>query len=58
MELVRLRAERCDSLEGIVVHMSVAGGTGSGLGTRLTELLKDACVTLRHRFSDMLLVLD
>eukprot|EP00040_Diaphanoeca_grandis_P009647 m.49602 g.49602 ORF g.49602 m.49602 type:complete len:464 (-) comp21062_c0_seq2:124-1515(-) len=40
-EMVRMEAERCDRLDGFVVPMSVAGGTGSGVGTRVTEQLRD-----------------
>lgn len=40
-ELVQKQLERCDRIGGILVMMSVAGGTGSGVGTRVTEQLHD-----------------
>ncbi|KAM6945952.1 tubulin delta chain [Aplochiton taeniatus] len=40
-ELVRGEVERCDRLAGIVAMMSVAGGTGSGVGTYVTQSLRD-----------------
>lgn len=33
--------ERCSRLSGLLAVMSVAGGTGSGLGTYLTQRLRD-----------------
>ena len=42
MEMVRRQAEKCDHLDSFLVLMSVAGGTGSGVGARLTEYLMDA----------------
>ncbi|CAN0410306.1 unnamed protein product, partial [Hapterophycus canaliculatus] len=30
--------DRCDRLAGVCILHSLAGGTGSGLGTRLTEV--------------------
>ena len=41
MERVRREAERSDGVAGFVVCMSVAGGTGSGVGTRITEALRE-----------------
>ena len=40
-ELVQKQLERCDHIGGILVMMSVAGGTGSGVGTHVTEYLHD-----------------
>lgn len=40
-ELVQKQLECCDRVGGILVMMSVAGGTGSGVGTRVTEQLHD-----------------
>ncbi len=42
MDHVRRQVERCDYLDGFLVIMSVAGGTGSGVGAWLTECLHDA----------------
>ena len=40
-DIVQSQVEKCDRFEGFIILMSVAGGTGSGLGTYVTELLKD-----------------
>ncbi|XP_041658230.1 tubulin delta chain isoform X2 [Cheilinus undulatus] len=40
-ELVRREVERCDRLAGLMAVMSVAGGTGSGVGTYVTRCLRD-----------------
>ena len=41
--------EKCDQVSGFLIPMSVAGGTGSGVGTSLTEALREAyphtCIT-------------
>uniref|UniRef100_A0A6Q2X787 Tubulin delta chain n=1 Tax=Esox lucius TaxID=8010 RepID=A0A6Q2X787_ESOLU len=42
VDLVRKEVERCDRLAGIIAMMSVAGGTGSGVGTYATQCLRDA----------------
>jgi hypothetical protein len=39
--LQRRELEACDAAGGICVCQSAAGGTGSGLGTRLVECLRD-----------------
>ena len=41
-DTIRKEVEVCDNLEGFLVLMSVAGGTGSGLGAYITELLRDS----------------
>ena len=41
MEWIRIEAENCDFYEGIVMMHSIAGGTGSGLGSRLMERYKE-----------------
>lgn len=41
LNMIRREVERCDYLSGFLCFMSVAGGTGSGLGSYLTEALKD-----------------
>lgn len=41
-ELLRREVERCSRLSGLLAVMSVAGGTGSGLGAYLTQRLRDA----------------
>ncbi len=41
-EMLRSEAEKCDSLDAFVILQSVAGGTGSGLGTYLTGSLCDS----------------
>ncbi|XP_030007082.1 tubulin delta chain [Sphaeramia orbicularis] len=40
-DLVRREVERCDRLAGLMAMMSVAGGTGSGVGTFVTQCLRD-----------------
>ncbi|XP_056139052.1 tubulin delta chain [Lampris incognitus] len=40
-DLVRREVECCDRLAGIMAIMSVAGGTGSGVGTYVTQCLRD-----------------
>ncbi|XP_077045001.1 tubulin delta chain isoform X2 [Agelaius phoeniceus] len=42
MDLVQREAERCDRLGGFLTVMSMAGGTGSGLGAFVTQCLRDA----------------
>lgn len=44
-ELVRREVECCDRLAGFIPIMSVAGGTGSGMGTYITQCLRDAYPT-------------
>jgi tubulin delta len=41
LDRVRHQVERCDHFDGFLMLMSVAGGTGSGVGARLTEYLRD-----------------
>ncbi|XP_065068477.1 tubulin delta chain-like [Rhopilema esculentum] len=41
IDLTRKEVEKCDLLGGFLVIMSLAGGTGSGLGTYFTHCLKD-----------------
>jgi tubulin epsilon len=41
LETVRQAAEKCDCLQSFLIMHSIGGGTGSGLGTRVTQLLKD-----------------
>ena len=41
LEKVSKEVERCDSLGGFLALMSLAGGTGSGLGAFVTTALKD-----------------
>ncbi|XP_006832430.1 PREDICTED: tubulin delta chain isoform X2 [Chrysochloris asiatica] len=41
MNLIRKEVEKCDSLHGFSIIMSMAGGTGSGLGAFITQNLQD-----------------
>ena len=41
LDMVQRQAEKCDLLEGFLILMSVAGGTGSGVGAYVTERLRD-----------------
>lgn len=40
-ELIRKEIEKCDNYLGSMFLMSLAGGTGSGLGSRFLELMRD-----------------
>ena len=41
LDMVQRQLEQCDRFGSFLVLMSVAGGTGSGVGTYVTELLQD-----------------
>ncbi|ESP01497.1 hypothetical protein LOTGIDRAFT_225368 [Lottia gigantea] len=41
MEMVQREAEKCDRLSGFLSLLSLAGGTGSGVGTFINEALRD-----------------
>jgi tubulin delta len=41
MDAVRREIEQCDGIKTLIVSHSVAGGTGSGLGTHVTEDIAD-----------------
>lgn len=41
MELLRKEAEDCDYYRGTVLFHSLSGGTGSGLGSKLLESIRD-----------------
>nr|KAF6309402.1 tubulin delta 1 [Pipistrellus kuhlii] len=41
MNLIQKEVEKCDSLSGFFIVMSMAGGTGSGLGAFITRNLQD-----------------
>ncbi|XP_059762486.1 tubulin delta chain isoform X2 [Balaenoptera ricei] len=41
MNLIQKEVEKCDSLNGFLIIMSMAGGTGSGLGAFVTQNLQD-----------------
>ncbi|XP_050784766.1 tubulin delta chain isoform X1 [Gopherus flavomarginatus] len=45
MNLVQKEAEKCDRLSGFFTVMSMAGGTGSGMGAFVTQCLRDAFPT-------------
>eukprot|EP01062_Namystynia_karyoxenos_P051506 TRINITY_DN40506_c0_g1_i1.p2 TRINITY_DN40506_c0_g1~~TRINITY_DN40506_c0_g1_i1.p2 ORF type:complete len:521 (+),score=210.52 TRINITY_DN40506_c0_g1_i1:71-1564(+) len=49
METVRFNAEACDSLQTFLMLHSLGGGTGSGLGTRILQELRDEYPTI-YRF--------
>ena len=40
-DLIRRQTERCDRLDSFLVLSSVAGGTGSGMGAYITEMLRE-----------------
>ena len=39
LDVIRIQMEQCDSVQGLVLHSSLVGGTGSGLTTLLQERL-------------------
>lgn len=41
MNLIQKEVEKCDSLSGFFIIMSMAGGTGSGLGAFIARNLQD-----------------
>ncbi|KAL4223799.1 Tubulin delta chain [Mactra antiquata] len=41
MGMIQKEAEKCDNLSGFMTFMSLAGGTGSGVGTYITQCVKD-----------------
>ncbi len=41
LEMIQKEVEKCDSLGGFLALMSVAGGTGSGVGTCVSQALRD-----------------
>ncbi|CAG5115392.1 unnamed protein product [Candidula unifasciata] len=41
LEAVRKEIERCDIYSGVIVYHSISGGTGSGLGAHMIEMLRD-----------------
>lgn len=41
LEMVRKEVEKCDYFGGFLILMSLAGGTGSGLGAAISETLRD-----------------
>lgn len=48
MNLIQKEVEKCDSLGGFFIVMSMAGGTGSGLGAFVTQNLQDRyCSSLK-----------
>lgn len=41
MDMLRMKAESADFFRGTLLFHSLAGGTGSGLGSRLIESYRD-----------------
>lgn len=41
MGMIQKEAEKCDNLNGFMTFMSLAGGTGSGVGAYITQCVKD-----------------
>lgn len=48
IEAVRRHADKCDNLQGFLLIFSVGGGTGSGVGTYILELLADLYPSLER----------
>uniref|UniRef100_T1J6C5 Tubulin delta chain n=1 Tax=Strigamia maritima TaxID=126957 RepID=T1J6C5_STRMM len=42
IDIVQSELEKCDSVGGLIILMSAAGGTGSGVGAHLTQVFRDA----------------
>ncbi|XP_077996264.1 tubulin delta chain-like [Glandiceps talaboti] len=42
MDMVQREAEKCDRLAGFLTFMSLAGGTGSGVGAYITQCVRDS----------------
>ena len=42
IELLRKQLEKCDIVDGIMVYQSLAGGTGSGVGSRLLQQIRES----------------
>lgn len=42
LEMVQKELEKCDRIDGFLVMMSVAGGTGSGVGACVTNVLRES----------------
>lgn len=42
MDQLRRLAEDCDSLQGVALFRSIGGGTGSGMGSRIIDNIKNA----------------
>uniref|UniRef100_A0A0G4HD30 Tubulin delta chain n=1 Tax=Chromera velia CCMP2878 TaxID=1169474 RepID=A0A0G4HD30_9ALVE len=45
LEKLKVQLEACERLDGILLVQSLAGGTGSGLGAFVTQLLRDSLPT-------------
>ncbi|EKU22245.1 beta-tubulin, partial [Nannochloropsis gaditana CCMP526] len=43
VNVLRRELERIDSLQSLVIYHSLAGGTGSGVGSALFQYLREAC---------------
>ena len=41
LEMLRREAEECDRMSGLLFLQSLAGGTGSGAGSRISEMVRD-----------------
>lgn len=46
MEALRREMERVDFLHSVVLHHSLAGGTGSGLGSAMLQYLREVAPAL------------
>ena len=42
LNMIQKEAEKCENLAGFMVFLSLAGGTGSGVGAYITQCVKDA----------------
>jgi hypothetical protein len=51
MDMIRKQAEKADHFRGVLLFHSLAGGTGSGLGSRLIEDYRDAYSHKKYLFT-------
>lgn len=42
MNAIRIVASQCNNLRGFLIFHAIGGGTGSGLGTRIMEEIKNS----------------
>lgn len=51
MEMIRKQTEKSDYFRGALLFHSLAGGTGSGLGSRIIEEYRDAYSHQKYLFT-------
>ena len=48
IDCIRRELEEVDRCSVIAIYHSIGGGTGSGLGTRITEEIRDEVLHMRY----------